>query len=65
MRLLLQSSLALFWTSTFVLAQTDQTSQSRAEAVKNAFLHAWNGYKQYAFGHDELRPLTNGTSDTR
>ncbi|ORX54910.1 seven-hairpin glycosidase [Hesseltinella vesiculosa] len=35
----------------------------RQQAVKGAFAHAWNGYRQYAMGHDELKPLTNGTSD--
>jgi len=27
------------------------------------FLHAWNGYKQYAWGHDELKPLSKTYSD--
>lgn len=22
-------------------------------------LHAWNGYKKYAWGHNELKPLSN------
>jgi ER degradation enhancer, mannosidase alpha-like 2 len=29
-----------------------------AERVRAEFLHAWNGYKRYAWGHDDLRPLT-------
>jgi ER degradation enhancer, mannosidase alpha-like 2 len=29
-----------------------------AERVRQEFLHAWHGYKQYAWGHDELRPLS-------
>jgi hypothetical protein len=28
----------------------------RAEAVKNAMRHCWNGYKQHAWGFDELKP---------
>lgn len=32
-----------------------------AERVKQEFLHAWNGYKQHAWGFDELRPLTKGS----
>lgn len=27
--------------------------------VKRAFLHAWEGYKKHAWGHDELMPLSN------
>ena len=29
-----------------------------AEDVKAEFLHSWNAYKQYAWGHDALKPLT-------
>jgi len=25
-----------------------------------AFMHAWNAYKKYAWGHDELRPVSHG-----
>jgi len=34
-----------------------------AERVRQEFLHAWNGYKQYAWGHDELRPLNKTSRD--
>ena len=34
-----------------------------AERVKFEFLHAWNGYRQYAWGHDALLPLSNGAHD--
>lgn len=29
-----------------------------AEKVKQAFLHAWNAYKKYAWGQDQLKPLS-------
>jgi len=31
--------------------------------VRNEFLHAWNAYKQYAWGHDDLRPLSKSFRD--
>jgi mannosidase alpha-like ER degradation enhancer 2 len=34
-----------------------------AARVRQEFLHAWNGYKQYAWGHDELRPLSKTYRD--
>lgn len=34
-----------------------------ATRVKARFLHAWNGYKRYAWGHDELRPLSKKPFD--
>jgi hypothetical protein len=32
---------------------------SRAERVKQAFLHSYHGYEKYALPKDELRPVTN------
>lgn len=34
-----------------------------AERVKAEFLHGWRGYRQYAWGHDALKPLSNTGSD--
>ncbi len=34
-----------------------------ANQVREEFLHAWNAYKQYAWGHDELSPLSKGYHD--
>ena len=34
-----------------------------AERVRQEFLHAWSAYKQYAWGHNELRPLSKGYRD--
>lgn len=35
----------------------------RQRAVVEAFKHSWKGYKQYAWGHDNLRPISMGNSD--
>jgi ER degradation enhancer, mannosidase alpha-like 2 len=34
-----------------------------AERVKGEFMHAWQGYKQFAWGHDDLRPLSKTAHD--
>jgi hypothetical protein len=34
-----------------------------AHEVKAEFLHAWNGYKKYAWGHDDLKPLSKTYHD--
>jgi len=34
-----------------------------AARVKAEFLHAWDGYVQYAWGHDELKPLSKTPRD--
>ncbi|XP_076586396.1 mannosidase, alpha, class 1B, member 1b isoform X1 [Chaetodon auriga] len=33
------------------------------EAVQQSFRHAWKGYKDFAWGHDELRPLSKSYSE--
>ncbi|MXQ97898.1 hypothetical protein E5288_WYG003973 [Bos mutus] len=35
----------------------------RQKAVVDAFLHAWAGYRKFAWGHDELKPLTRSFSE--
>ena len=37
--------------------------QRAAAAVRSEFLHAWNGYKKYAWGHDDLKPLSKTGHD--
>ena len=34
-----------------------------AEEVKRELLHAWNGYKQHAWGHDDLLPVSKTYRD--
>ena len=41
------------------LVYSQRADQSRLAAdVRTEFLHAWNGYKKYAWGHDDLKPLS-------
>jgi len=42
-------------------AAADKTET--ANRIRQEFLHAWNGYKQYAWGHDELKPLSKAHRD--
>jgi mannosidase alpha-like ER degradation enhancer 2 len=46
-------------------AQTKQKIDKKqlASEVKAEFLHAWNGYKKYAWGHDDLKPLSKTYRD--
>jgi mannosidase alpha-like ER degradation enhancer 2 len=34
-----------------------------ADRVRTEFLHAWNNYERYAWGHDALRPLSKTSHD--
>jgi hypothetical protein len=36
----------------------DSTKIEYAEKVKQEFLHSWNAYKKYAWGNDQLKPLS-------
>ena len=40
-----------------------QGNPKLAAEVKAEFLHAWNGYKKYAWGHDDLKPLSKSYHD--
>ncbi len=42
---------------------TDARKAEMAAKVRAEFLHAWQGYHQYAWGHDELLPLSKGFKD--
>ncbi|MDO9254254.1 MAG: glycoside hydrolase family 47 protein [Bacteroidales bacterium] len=46
--------------NTPVLLENSKTVNKKemADKVKDEFLHAWNGYKKYAWGYDALQPLT-------
>jgi len=37
----------------------DDLSQFRASEVRKEFLHAWNSYKTFAWGKDELKPVSS------
>ena len=46
------------------LAQTPAPSPGpMALQIRGEFLYAWNAYKQYAWGHDELKPLSKSYRD--
>jgi len=42
---------------------TTLSNAEMANRVRQEFLHAWDGYKKFAWGHDELRPLSKGYRD--
>src|SRR5215213_3978242 len=46
-----------------VTVQAQQPNKKLAAEVKAEFLHAWHGYKQYAWGHDDLKPLSKTYHD--
>ena len=41
----------------------DEHAQQLATRVRAEFLHAWNNYERYAWGHDALRPLSKTAHD--
>jgi mannosidase alpha-like ER degradation enhancer 2 len=44
-------------------AQSPVNKPQLAAQVRAEFLHAWNGYKKYAWGHDDLKPLSKTYHD--
>ena len=45
-------------------AAQKKVTQSRREAVKEAFTHSWVGYKNHAWLKDELTPITGKSKNT-
>src|SRR6266581_6839052 len=43
--------------------QSLEYRQKLATSVRAEFLHAWQGYKKYAWGHDDLKPLSKTYHD--
>ena len=46
-----------------VRAPRDEHARQLAARVRTEFLHAWNSYERYAWGHDALRPLSKTAHD--
>jgi len=46
-----------------VRAQQPVSKTQFAAQVRAEFLHAWNGYKKFAWGHDDLKPLSKTYHD--
>jgi hypothetical protein len=44
-------------------AESDAFGQRSALKVVGAMRHAWRGYQQHAWGHDELKPISGRASD--
>jgi len=44
--------------------KNDPASYARAVIVRNAFLRCWDSYKEHAWLHDELKPVTGDATDT-
>lgn len=59
-------TISTFLLFAFVLnsfAQTKVDKKQLAKQVKAEFMHAWNGYKKYAWNHDDLKPLSKSYKD--
>jgi ER degradation enhancer, mannosidase alpha-like 2 len=64
------TALALFLAGLVLLAvqgckrsSDDVQARQSADRVKTEFLHAWNNYERYAWGHDALKPLSKTPHD--
>ncbi|HEV8367139.1 MAG TPA: glycoside hydrolase family 47 protein [Pyrinomonadaceae bacterium] len=56
--------IVLFLQFVSISAAAQQPNRRKlATEVKTEFLHAWNGYKKYAWGHDDLKPLSKTYHD--
>src|SRR5258707_4210638 len=63
MTLKLLSVVVVFALIAPVFSQEPVNKPQLANQVRAEFLHTWNGYKKYAWGHDDLKPLTKTHHD--
>src|SRR6266705_6601861 len=54
---------AMLLFASWVGAQQRVDRRPPAAEVRAEFLHAWQGYKKYAWGHDDLKPLSKTYHD--
>src|SRR2546427_12017347 len=59
----LLAAVAAFATHGCGKSRQDEHAQQIAAGVRTEFLHAWNNYERYAWGHDALRPLSKTGHD--
>src|ERR1700720_981245 len=59
----LMAALAAFALPGCAKSRQDDDAQELAARVRTEFLHAWNNYERYAWGHDALRPLSKSGYD--
>lgn len=62
-RLVGQLALALLLNASVCLPTMSQQRNVTADKVKKEFLHAWKGYKKFAWGHDGLLPISKQPHD--
>ncbi len=48
---------------TIVLSRQSSMDAATADSIRREFLHAWNGYHRFAWGHDALDPLSQQPRD--
>jgi hypothetical protein len=59
----LLAALAAFTMHGCAKSRQDDDALQLAARVRTEFLHAWNNYERYAWGHDALRPLSKTAHD--
>ena len=61
-RICLAVFLSVFIVASPVFGQAVDKDKMAAQ-VKTEFKHAWDGYKQYCWGHDDLKPISRTCRD--
>src|SRR6478752_5438381 len=56
------AALAILLVATAAQAQAVD-KKAMAEQVRTEFKHSWDGYKQYCWGHDDLKPISKTCRD--
>lgn len=58
-------STALLPLAALVSGAAAEADRAKMDAVEEVFRRTWNGYREHAWGHDSLRPVSNGYTNDR
>jgi mannosyl-oligosaccharide alpha-1,2-mannosidase len=64
MRVLLISEVVVVAATQILAGINFDSAEDRAAAVQHAFQLSWDAYYQYAFPHDQLKPVSKGADDS-
>ncbi|HEY2847691.1 MAG TPA: glycoside hydrolase family 47 protein, partial [Pyrinomonadaceae bacterium] len=53
----------VFALSATMAAQASIDKKAMTEQVRAEFKHSWDGYRQYCWGHDDLKPISKTCRD--
>jgi mannosyl-oligosaccharide alpha-1,2-mannosidase len=59
----LHSTEEMQWLTLEIFSKSAEKENAQQRAIKQAVKHSWNGYRDYAWGEDHLKPITKSSDN--